>query len=67
LRIVDKQAPDWQASLSLHPVNVVEACQPAGGRNLAAAHSKWRSWRILKHPLCFGINRAAQNGSRSAL
>jgi hypothetical protein len=40
LRIVDKQAPDWQASLSLHPVNVVEACQPAEGRNLAATHSK---------------------------
>jgi len=31
LRIVDKRAPDWQASLSSHPVNVVEACQPAGG------------------------------------
>jgi hypothetical protein len=24
--------PDWQASLSLHPVNGVEACQSAKGK-----------------------------------
>src|SRR5450756_234225 len=34
------RAPDWQATLPRYPVNGVEACQPAGGRNLAAAHSK---------------------------
>src|ERR1700688_3050733 len=45
LRIVDRQAPDWRASLSLHPVNVGEACQPAGGRNLGAAPFKIRSLR----------------------
>src|SRR5665647_1405312 len=30
LRVLVGRAPDWQASFSPHPVNVVEACQPAG-------------------------------------
>jgi hypothetical protein len=33
------KSPEWQASLFPHPVNVVEACQLARGRNRAAAHS----------------------------
>jgi hypothetical protein len=35
----NRQSPEWQASLFVYPVNVVEACQLAQGRNRVAAHS----------------------------
>jgi hypothetical protein len=59
--------PERRASLISYPVNVIEACQSAMQRKAAAPHSKWRAWQFPEQSLCFGINRAAQNGSRSPL
>jgi len=32
-----------------------------------ATHSKWLTWQFPEQCLCFGINRGAQNGSRTQL
>jgi hypothetical protein len=40
LRFLDGGRPDGGPVFSDHPVNVVEACQSAIGRNYPAAHSK---------------------------
>src|ERR1700712_5815710 len=54
-------------SLTVYPVNLGIRCQLARGQNRAAPHSKWRSWQFPEQCPCLGINRAAQNGSRTAL
>jgi hypothetical protein len=57
----------WRASLNSYPVNVIEACQSAMQRKAPAPHAKCPAWQFPEQSLCFGINRAAQNGSRSPL
>src|SRR5688500_15571637 len=54
-------------SLNSYPVNDIEACQSPDPRNRAAPHSKKARWAFPEQYPCFGINRAAQNGSRTAL
>jgi hypothetical protein len=60
-------APDWQASLSPHPVKVVEACQSGREPKLRSSAFKLTYWHIPEQCLRFAINRAAQNGSRTSL
>ena len=46
----------------IEPARVSEVIM---GQILTAAHSKCCSWQFPEQCLCFGINRVAQNGSRS--
>jgi hypothetical protein len=63
----DGGRPDGGPVSSLYPVKLGIKCQSARGQNPAATHSKWRLWQFPEQCPCLGINRAAQNGSRTAL